>query len=405
MVHQSAKTAIPPTPTYGPYANAAEASICIQTYLHKSFPPNEANELGIIWLEPQAAAVLRQPTYHPQHGIGASILVQYHGPIPPRQPVPPSGIPWHTIDSVVRDIYGVIGTGLHDSSRALTSGDKFLRSNLGPFAPAVENLTGMTDLLTARDAWRFVEKEFKAHPEAAAIAATVLDAVGVIGGVIGVGTLLSTGGVVVVLGAGMAMIASGILFVADGQDARLLVNHDDAAAAKWEDSAFFRRTELLAPLFVLPDAARAGMGVTREVQEGLNTVNEAKEAQEAVAGQHELIAERLKKRIEGHGNEKNLPKKEAHRISNMTKRAEIAAKRLKAAEDLRLAKENQLRLAILKSIRRDGPGLMSAAGGTTLYAAHLPDLVHQSHQPKPHLHSHHRVHQCNRSHPPLSCLE
>lgn len=120
MVQPTGKTAPTPTPTYGPYRNAAEASICIQNYLHASFPPGEADHLGIIWLEPQAAAVLRQPVYHPNHRVGASILVQYHGPIPPQQPPSPSGIPWHTIDSVVRDIYGVIGAGFDASSRALT---------------------------------------------------------------------------------------------------------------------------------------------------------------------------------------------------------------------------------------------------------------------------------------------
>lgn len=234
-----------------------------------------------------------------------------------------------------------------------------MRSTFGPVAPAVENMTGVSEMLEIRDAWRFFEEEMKAHPEFAAVAATVLDVIGVIGGIIGVITLISAGAIPLI-GALTATVASGFLLRADGYDAKFLLDHNEAAAAKWENSKFYRRTELLAPLLVLPDAARAGIGVAKDAEEGITTVREANESLENAKGQHEVLIERVKKRIASHGDDKNLPKKEVHRISNISKRAEIAAQRVKVAEALRLEKEAQLRLAILKSIARDGPGLLSA---------------------------------------------
>jgi hypothetical protein len=264
-----------------------------QAFIDEGFEPAEAQGLGIIWVEPAGAAVLRAPDVDTDTQMGASLLVQWQAAVPPNNPPPPSGIPWQPIEDAVRGFYERIGMGIHSASGALTRVDTSLKQNLGFGGQVVEDVTGISTLLDLRTAWRFAERELEAHPGAAAVASTILDAVGVIGAGIGCVVLLPATatvlGAATFAGAFTAGVASGYLLRADGKDAYLLLKGDDEAAQQWEQSDFFQRTELLAPLVVLPDAVRSGVGVAREVGEASAAAREvSKTRAELVTKQNEI---------------------------------------------------------------------------------------------------------------------
>ncbi len=94
-----------PTLSFGPYGSAGAARVHCQAFVNEGFPPEEAKGLGIIWMEPAGAAVLRSLDVDTDNQMGASLLVQWSGPIPPSDPQPPSIIPWQSIEDAVRGVY------------------------------------------------------------------------------------------------------------------------------------------------------------------------------------------------------------------------------------------------------------------------------------------------------------
>lgn len=233
----------------------------------------------------------------------------------------------------------------------------------------------------ARDAWRFAERELAAHPAAAAIGATVLDAVGVVGVAIGAVALLpeiaTIGGVTALLGAGIAGLGSGLLVAADGVDAYLLLRGDEAAATGWENTSFFRQAELLAPLLVLPDAARSGIGVAREVGDARSELRVAQRTSLRATSQEVQSAEKLEAQKIINAAKAKIYRGDREKIRRIVRSAKMAAKRVRKAEKIRAAREIELRSVILRALKRDGPGLLSAGGGTGLYIGHLPDMLHE----------------------------
>jgi hypothetical protein len=369
-----------PMLSFGPYGSPIAARMYCQAFINAGFPPEEARGLGIIWMEPAGAAVLRAPDVDTDNQMGASLLVQWSGPVPPSDPQPPSTIPWQPIDDAVRGIYEKIGMGIHGASGILTKVDTSLKQNLGFGGQVVEDVTGISTLIDLRTAWRFAEREFEAHPKIAAVASTLLDAIGVAGAIIGCVALLPATatilGAVAFVGAVSAGVASGALFIADGQDARLLLlNKDDEAAKQWEQSDFYQRTELLAPLLVLPDAVRSGVGVAREVGEASAAAREAAATRAELLTKQSEIATKLTEQQAANAERAKIYKGDRQKVHNLVISQKNTVKKLRHANRLLDTKEKALRTTIIKSVKQDGPGLLSAVGGTALYAAHLPDLV------------------------------
>jgi hypothetical protein len=379
--------------TFGPYGSGTTALYHYSLFIDQSFPRDEAQGLGIVWMEPAGATVLRLPAIDQNTGIGASLLVQYHGPVPPRAPEPPKGFPWQSIEDAVRSVYERIGMGIHAASGVLTEADSALQQKLGPLgAMTVEDVTPIGTLLDLRTAWRFIEKELAAHPRAAAIASTVLDVIGVVGGVIGVIVLApeiaTVAGAAAIVGAATAGVASVFLTVADARDAYLLCKGDQAGVPadqtesyKWEHSDFFRRTELLAPLLALPDAARGGAGVAREIGEASEAAREAAAARALALTREDQIAAKVAdqraineaKPIQYKGNRR--------RLQQLVISEKNAAKKLRHATKVLAAKEDALRKTILHAALQDGPGLFSTAAGTGIYIGHLPDMLQPEDKP------------------------
>ncbi|UNC13469.1 hypothetical protein FE249_04090 [Acidiphilium multivorum] len=386
-------------PTFGPYATATAALVHCNGFLQAAFPGGTANDLGVIWIEHGTATVLRPPVIDSHDQLGASVMVEWHGAVAPHPPPPPTGLTWTSIDDFVRGIYADIGKGIHTASAGLTAEDRFLKDKLGIMAGPVEEVTGVSAALDIRGAWRWAERELDDHPAAAAIMATALDAIGVVGGLIGVVTLspglATVVGAASLLGALAALVGSGLLLWADGWDTYYLVRGDMAASApgraawktradKWEHgSKFYERTELLAPLLVLPDAARAGIGVTREVGEAREGLAGATVERDDKAAGVARAAERLEqKRAENAAREK-LYRAQRQTEAQLGKAARNAAKRLLKAEARRADLEKELRAAIRKSALMEGPGLLSAAGGAALYIGHLPEMMSSHTASKP----------------------
>jgi len=368
--------------SYGPYGSAGAALFHCQAFVNEGFPPEEARGLGIIWMEPAGAAVLRAPAIDTDNQMGASLLVQWSGPVAPSDPQPPSMIPWQPIEDAVRGIYERIGMGIHGASSVLTRVDTSLKQKLGFGGQVVEDVTGISTLLDLRTAWRFAERELEAHPAAAAVAATILDAVGVVGAVIGCVILLpATGtvlGVAAFAGAFSAGVASGFLLGADGKDADLLLRGDDQAAQQWERSDFFRRTELLAPLVVLPDAVRSGVGVARDVGEASAAVREVNESRAELLTRQNEITAKITEQQAANAEKAKVYKGDRQKVQKLVISQKNTVKKLRRANKLLATKETALRTTIVKSTVHDGPGLLSAAGGTALYLGHLPDMVKPS---------------------------
>lgn len=339
-------------------------------------------------MEPAGAAVLRAPAIDPNDQIGASLLVQYHGPIPPSDPEPPTGFPWQTIENAVRGVYEKIGMGVHSASGKLTDVDGALRQRLGWGAQAVEDVTGISTLLDLRTAWRFVERELDEHPAVAAGLATALDVVGVVGGIIGVVVLLpeiaTVAGAAAIIGAGTAALASAALVRADGPDAYLLITEGDQAgvppdqtpSGKWEHSDYFRRTELLAPLMVLPDAVRSGIGVVREVGEASEAARAAASSRSEAILEDSQAATKIAAQQAANAAKPKLYKGDRQKLQKLVVSEKNAAKKLRRANTMLKNKQDALRATMLKSLKRDGAGLLSAAGGTGFYAVHsVPDML------------------------------
>jgi hypothetical protein len=374
-----------PTICYGPYGSPHEALIHCQAFINAGFPPDEAQGLGIIWMEPAGAAVLRRPAVDTDNQMGASLLVQWSGPVAPSDPQPPSIIPWQPIEDAVRGVYERIGMGIHGASSVLTRVDTSLKQKLGFGGQVVEDVTGISTLLELRTAWRFAEHELNTNPEVqkvAAVASTVLDVIGVVGAVVGcialapaAGTVL---GAVALVGAATAGVASVFLTIADGEDANLLLRNDDEAAQQWEHTDFFRRTELIAPLLVLPDAVRSGVGVAREVggaSEAARTVTETRA--ELLAKQNEIAA-KIADQQAANAAKAKVYKGDRQKVLKLVTSKKNTVKKLRRANKLLKTKEAALRTTIVKSLVHDGPGLLSAVGGTALYVGHLPEMVKPS---------------------------
>ncbi len=376
-----------PVLTFGPYGSAGAALFAYGAFINQHFPPDEAKGLGIVWIEPAGVAVLRPPAIDPQTGVGASLMVEYHGPIAPRAPDPPTGFPWQSIEDAVRGVYERIGMGIHAASGALTDADQALRRNLGPFGAAVvEDVTPIRTLLDLRTAWRLAEQELAAHPRAAAIAATVLDVIGVVGSIVGVVVLApeiaTIAGAAAITGAATAGVASVLLGVADGRDAYLLCKGDQAgtppdqsAAVKWEHSDFFRRTELLAPLLVLPDAVRSGAGVAREIGEASAAAREAAEGRELALMREDQVEAKVAAQKAINESKPIQYKGNRRKLQQLVVSQKNAARRLRHASKLLAKKEEALRVTVMQAALQDGPGLFSAAAGTGIYAGHLPDML------------------------------
>ncbi|MGE4482079.1 hypothetical protein [Acidocella sp.] len=261
----------PATPnlSFGPYANQAEATICIQRFIDTGFAPDTARGFGIIWAEPAGAIMLRPAALDQEDQIGPSLLVQWHGTV---QPEVPKGMVWQSIEDAVRGVYEKIGQGVHAFSRSLDSTQAMLqRNDSNPYAAAMQadGEAGVDGLIALRSAWRWAEKELAAPPKIAAGASFALDAVAVVTGLVG-GLLFpemaGVVGVAAMLGAVTATGAAILLAGADGGDVYYLaIKDNEAAAVKWDDSPFVRRTQLIAPLLALPDAVRGGVGVVRDI--------------------------------------------------------------------------------------------------------------------------------------------
>jgi hypothetical protein len=333
-------------------------------------------------MEPAGAAVLRSPDVDTDNQMGASLLVQWSGPIPPSDPQPPSIIPWQSIEDAVRGVYEKIGLGIHDASGVLTNVDTTLKQKLGFGGQVIEDVTGISTLLDLRTAWRFAEHELETNPtvqKAAAVASTVLDVIGVVAAVVGcialapaAGTVL---GAVALVGAATAGVASVFLTVADGEDANLLLRNDDEAAQQWEKSDFFRRTELLAPLLVLPDAARSGIGVAREVGEASAAAREASSARAELLTKENEIAAKIADQQAANAAKAKVYKGDRQKVLKLVNSKKNTVKKLRHANKVLGKKQSALRTTIVKSMVHEGPGLLSAVGGTALYVGHLPDMI------------------------------
>jgi hypothetical protein len=375
----------PSTLSFGPYNNAAEALYCCQRFINDGFTGDDARTMGIVWAEPAGTAVLRAPALDRDDQIGASLLVQWHGPVKPVQPAPPTVGFWQTIEDTVSSAYQKIGAQLHEASSRLDQTDAYIKQNFGAAAPFVEFISGVDTAMAERGAWRYAKKELEEHPKVADVLSTTLDAVGVVTGIIAIVVLApaigTVAGAVALTGALVATAASGALLYADGVDTLHLVIQDDKAAAdEWENTDFFRRTQLLAPLLALPDAVRGGAGVAREVGEATDAFREAQEGAAVAAAKSDLAAGRVADQEAANAAKQKVYKGDKQKLQQLTTAQKNATKRLVKASRVAEQKKQALRTAILKSLRNDAPGLASTAVGTGIYTGHLPDMMKQYRQ-------------------------
>lgn len=374
-----------PSLSYGPYANAAEATICIQRFIDEGFSPDMARGLGIIWAEPNGSAVLRPPLMMDQEDqIGSSLLVQWHGAVAPTQPKLPAGTVWQSIEDAVRGVYEKIGAGIHAASRSLDKTQQMMRQSFGdnPTPEQMDAEGGVYALMELREAWRWAERELATHPKTAAVASTVLDAVGVVAGIVGIFALLpealTVAGAAALVGAVTATGAAGALIRADGKDAYLLLEGDKAAADEWEHSDYYRRTELIAPLLALPDAVRGGVGVAREIGEASDEVRGARAGVAQAAAKTDLAAAKVADQEAANAAKAKIYKGDRQKLQKLVVSQKNAVKRLRKANKILEEARDALRKALIKSSWPDMPALLSAAGGTGVYVGNLPDLTHKS---------------------------
>ncbi|MDE2319295.1 MAG: hypothetical protein KGK02_06310 [Rhodospirillales bacterium] len=374
---------------YGPYGNADHAAICIQRFINDGFSPSMAQGLGIIWAEPGGAAMLRPPMLDREDQLGPSLLVQWHGSVVPSQPKLPPGTVWQSVEDAVRGVYEKIGAGIHAASRSLDQTQQMMQQSFGnnPTPEQMDAEGGVYALMGLREAWRWAEKELAAHPKTAAVAATVLDAVGVVAGIVGAVALFpEVAGVAsfaAVVSVGTAAVASGALLAADGGDAYYLaVKDDEAAAIKWDASPFVRRTQLIAPLLVLPDAVRGGVGVAREIGEAGDEVRAAKAGVAQAAVRTDQAAVRVADQQAANTAKAKVYKGDRQKLQKLVAAQKNAVKRLGKANKLLVEAQDELRNALIKSSWPDMPALLSTAGGTGVYVGNLPGLVHRSAEQK-----------------------
>jgi hypothetical protein len=375
-----------PTLSFGPYANAAEATICIQRFIDTGFAPDTAKGLGIIWAEPTGAMMLRPAALDREDQVGASLLVQWHGAVKPAQPEVPKGTVWQSIEDAVRGMYEKIGQGVHSFSRSLDSTQAMLRQNdSNPYAAAMQadGEAGVDGLIALRSAWRWAEKELATHPKTAAGISFALDAVAVVTGLVGLVLMLpevvGVAGVAAFVGAATATGAAGLLAAADGGDVYYLaIKDNEAAEIKWDDSPFVRRTQLIAPLLALPDAVRGGAGVARDIGDASGEVRAAQTGVAQAAGKVDQAAAKLTDQQAANAAKTKIYKGDRQKVQNLVARQKNAAKRLRKANKILEKAREELKTVLLEKSWPDVPNLLSAAGGTGVYFGNIPTLTQRS---------------------------
>jgi hypothetical protein len=269
-----------PKLTFSPFHTGAAAKIFIINHLDQIYGPGKAARYGIIWVESAGITSLRAPTFD-SDGLGTSIVVELHGAIPPQQQQTDiADETLHNIDDVVREFYSLIGRNLHEYSKYVNTQEsnykeKFFK-DYGADPNSVSTNSSLAKLavvqaeIKVRDVWRDAERYFDKHPIISDDVAEISAAIGLIGAsaiilalfpeeLTATAALLGTAAVITFVSSVGILAASyqDRLFRTVGRRAALL-NHPATAqidafrTSQYESSAFYRRSELLAPILSLP---------------------------------------------------------------------------------------------------------------------------------------------------------
>jgi hypothetical protein len=335
---------------------------------------------GIIWVEGNQVDVLREPLYVQATGLGDTVVVEWHGNKPPPPEPSDSGVSWRSIATVIAEIEGWVGKQVHAFSKSLDQESADINKQMAQtpkgFAGAMmqqslsEEAAGVDMWLGIRSAYRFAERELAAHPVAANVLATTLDALGVIGGiaaiivlwpaVVGGSGLAFAGAVAGLVSAVTTGAASGALFFADVGDSYLRIKGDLAAlrgdqsgalisamqTSDWEASDMYRNIELIGTVLTLPDSTRGLMSAGSDLAKAGEKMAQADEHFAAVQNRvNNMLALNAQKESDLAKNPSAKYQLAQQKISSK-RWQEGAKKALETARDQQSDAHRELKLAI-----------------------------------------------------------
>ena len=235
--------------SFGPYKSQPQAALCLGRFASGVV----GTGTGVIWCEAESAVLLQAPSYD-DDGFGLTLIARSLGPV---KPAPAESAPsgtWARVEQLVESVMTRIGEAQLEEA-------------------AADQAMGQAELAMARAGWQDVKSGWNQinafiedHKIAADSVAVGFDAVGVLAGIVSLGVIIA-GSVTIlpVLGlvAGAASLA---MLAADGKMLSFEISGDQAGIESLKDQSWYRWTEAVGPILLLPDLIANGPGAIRELR-------------------------------------------------------------------------------------------------------------------------------------------
>ncbi|GAA5264955.1 hypothetical protein ACOSOMT5_P1380 [Acidiphilium sp. MT5] len=240
---------------YHPYQTEAHAAIHIRQFMYSTYGADAFNH-GAVFQDMSGQSKLLFPPTYDANGFGRVLIIQSHGPVPPRHN-PLQGVTLGKRESIEEALWRSVVSNLEIKRHSLA--ERILVAGAYPGIAA----------------WHVVHEFIAEHPVLFDTVAIGLDVFGVVSdglltigftaGVFGlsptvVGSALS-GAAATTTAAGA--VGSASLLFADGLDWYYRVFGTSQQVSAWEKSPKYNAIETFGPLATLTDPLREGLGVMR----------------------------------------------------------------------------------------------------------------------------------------------